>query len=52
MIELCCDYFSPQYVLKYVIIMSRTGFRMNLNLNLLEFQETPWPKQARYLKLR
>ena len=31
MIELCCEYLSVRWIWLYVIIMSRTSFRVNLH---------------------
>ena len=36
----------------YVLITSRTRFRVNPHSRVLEYQGTPCPKQARYLKFK
>ena len=51
MIELCCEYLSVRCIWLYVLIMSRTRFRVNPHSIVLpECQGTPCSKQARNLK--
>ena len=52
MIELCCEYLSIWYIWQYVIIMSRTCFRVNLHNIVAWMSRSPCLKQMQYLKFK